>query len=414
MRPSLVALAAGLMLLSFSAAAPAEEPDFDKWLKDFRTEARAAGIMDDVFTSATAGVVVNERVFQLNEDQPEFSRSVWDYLDSAVSAERVAKGRDNFATYRSLLSSIEADYGVDAEVIVAIWGLESSYGSILGSHDVLGALATLGWRGRRTSYGREQLIAALRILQNGYATRSQLKGSWAGAMGHTQFIPTTYLAYAVDADSDGFRDVWNDLPDVFASTANYLRASKYSKSGGWGVEVKLPADFDFELSDGDTKRAIAEWSAAGVVGARGDLIGLFDPNKRGRIILPAGARGPAFLTFENFDAILKYNRSTSYALAVSMLSDRIAGRNAPLLAEWPRGDRALSLAERLLLQEQLAAKGFSPGAIDGVIGAGTRRALRDWQRSVGMPADGYASAEALTRLSDAGEPRSSNNGSDAN
>ncbi len=402
--------------LALMCAAPlpaiADEPGFREWLKEFRSDARAAGISDAVYTAAFANVVVNERVIQLNDDQPEFSRAVWDYLASAVSADRIEKGRLNLATHRELLTSIEVQYGVDAEVLVAIWGLESSYGSIMGSHDVLGALATLGWRGRRTAYGREQLIAALRIVQNGYAERSQLRGSWAGAMGHTQFIPTTYLAYAVDANGDGRRDVWGELSDVFASTANYLRASKYVKDSGWGVEVRLPLDFDYELSDADVSRAVAEWSAAGVTTTRGDLVDAFDPNKRGRIILPAGAKGPAFLTFENFDAILKYNRSTSYALAVAMLSDRIAGRSADLVVDWPRSDRPLSLTERRLLQEKLADNGFQPGPVDGVIGAGTRRALRAWQRSVGLPADGYASADMLMRLTDA-RPIESERGPDA-
>jgi membrane-bound lytic murein transglycosylase B len=268
----------------------------------------------------------------------------------------------------------------------------------MGDHDVIGALATLGWKGRRTGYGREQLIGALKILQNGYATRAQLRGSWAGAMGQTQFIPTTYLVYAVDHGGDGQRNIWTDLDDVFASTANYLRASDYRHGAPWGFEVTLPAGFDYALADVDVTKAAIEWAGAGVAVVNHNLGNGIDPNTRGRIFLPAGAKGPAFIVFENFEAILKYNRSTSYALAVGLLADHLAGREKPIRAPWPRTDRALSLDERKALQQALKDKGFDPGPIDGVIGAGTKRALKSWQKSAGVPADGYASLDTLTRL----------------
>lgn len=385
----------------FAASAPAyaDEPSFHDWLKGFRAEAAAAGVRPDVIEMAFDGVEMNQRVFELNDNQPEFSRSVWDYLDSAVSERRIADGRARVAENKALLDRIEAEYGVDQEIVAAIWGLESSYGKLMGDHDVIGALATLGWKGRRTGYGREQLIGALKILQNGYATREQLKGSWAGAMGQTQFIPTTYLRYAVDHGGDGQRNIWTDLDDVFASTANYLAASNFDHGARWGVEITLPAGFDYALADADTRKAVIEWAGAGVAAKRLNLATDIDPNTRGRIFLPAGANGPAFLVFENFEAILKYNRSTSYALAVSLLSDQLAGRNEPVIAEWPRADRALTLAERMALQQALKDKGFDPGPIDGVIGAGTKKALKAWQQSQGLPVDGYASLETLTRLS---------------
>lgn len=393
------ALAAILSLAAaFQGPARADEPDFDEWLKGFRAEAAAAGVRPDVVDMAFEGVTLNQRVFELNDNQPEFSRSVWDYLDGAVSERRILDGRARIAENKALLDRIEAEFGVDQEIIAAIWGLESSYGKIMGDHDVIGALATLGWKGRRTGYGREQLIGALKILQNGYATRDQLKGSWAGAMGQTQFIPTTYLVYAVDHGGDGKRNIWSDLDDVFASTANYLAASKYAHGARWGVEVALPEGFDYALADADIRRAAIEWAGAGVSGRHINLASDIDPNTRGRIFLPAGAKGPAFLVFENFEAILKYNRSTSYALAVGLLSDQLAGRNAPIVAEWPRGDRALSLAERMALQQALKDRGFDPGPVDGVIGAGTKRALKAWQKSEGLPEDGYASLDTLTRL----------------
>ncbi len=390
-----------ILALAASAAvqnAHAEEPGFDEWLKGFRSEAAAAGVRSDVINLAFDGVELNQRVFELNDNQPEFSRSVWDYLDSAISERRVADGRAGVATNKVLLDRVEAEFGVDQEIIAAIWGLESSYGKIMGDHDVFGALATLGWKGRRTAYGREQLIGALKILQNGYAGRDQLRGSWAGAMGQTQFIPTTYLRYAVDHGGDGKRNIWTDLDDVFASTANYLSASKYIHGARWGIEVSLPTGFDYSLADADVRKAIIEWAGAGVNARRGDLTRDFDPNARGRVFLPAGAKGPAFLVFENFEAILKYNRSTSYALAVGLLSDRIAGRDEPIIAEWPRTDRALSLDERKALQQALKDKGFDPGPVDGVIGAGTKRALKAWQKSQGLAEDGYASIDTLSRL----------------
>lgn len=386
-------------LLAAASPARADEPSFHDWLKGFRAEAAAAGVRPDVIDLAFDGVEINQRVFELNDNQPEFSRSVWDYLDGAVSERRVADGRARVAENKTLLDRIEAEYGVDQEIVAAIWGLESSYGKLMGDHDVIAALATLGWKGRRIAYGREQLIGALKILQNGYATRQQLIGSWAGAMGQTQFIPTTYLRYAVDHGGDGQRNIWSDLDDVFASTANYLAASNYDHNARWGVEVALPAGFDYRLADADVKKAVVEWAGAGVAARRLNLAADIDPNTRGRIFLPAGAKGPAFLVFENFEAVLKYNRSTSYALAVGLLSDRLAGRDEPVIAEWPRADRALTLAERMALQQALKDKGFDPGPIDGVIGAGTKKALKAWQQSAGLPVDGYASLETLTKLS---------------
>ncbi len=392
-------LFAGLAsLCAAGSAANAQSNDFASWLDSFRAEASAAGISETVLDEAFANVTVNERVFELNDNQPEFSRAIWDYLDTAVSDGKIGDGRAALAENRIVLSLIEEAYGVDAETIVAIWGLESAYGNILGNYDTIQALATLGFEGRRTAYGRAQLIGALKIIQNGYADRDQLKGSWAGAMGHTQFIPTTYLAYAIDHDGDGRRNIWSDLGDVFASTANYLSVSGYRADEGWGLEVRLPGGFDYALADASIRKPIVEWASLGVEGVRGDLLAKFDPNLRARLIVPAGARGPAFLVFENFEAVLKYNRSTAYALAVSMLSDEVAGRTGRAVTLWPREDRSLSLDERKALQRALADLGYNPGPVDGIVGAGTRAALRKWQKNTGRPADGYASATALEAL----------------
>lgn len=393
----------GLAALALAAIAAqpvlADDPGFEDWLKGFRSEAAAAGIRREIIDLALDGVIMNRRVFELNDNQPEFARSVWDYLDGAVSTKRIADGRAKIAENLALLDRVEAEFGVDREIIAAIWGLESSYGAVMGDYDVFSALATLAWKGRRTAYGREQLIGALKILQNGYADRAQLRGSWAGAMGQTQFIPTTYLVYAVDHGGDGKRNIWTDLDDVFASTANYLRASGYRANTPWGFEVTLPSGFDYALADFDVTKAVIEWAGAGISGVHVNLAADIDPNAHGRILLPAGAKGPAFLVFDNFEAILKYNRSTSYGLAVGLLADHFANRQKPIAAAWPRADRALTLEERKALQQALKDKGFDPGPIDGVIGAGTKRALKAWQQSTGQPADGYASLDTLTRLS---------------
>ena len=375
-----------------------EDAQFRAWLKSFRADALAQGVGATTLDASFPTIRLIPRVFERDDNQPEFAQSVWTYLDSAVSDKRVADGRENFAANRAMLDAVEEDYGVDGAIIVAIWGLESSYGAIMGDNDSLSALASLAWKSRRAEFFREQLIGALKIIENGYAARDELRGSWAGAMGQTQFIPTTYLAYAIDRDQDGRRDIWSDLGDVFASTANYLSRSRYRAGEPWGTEVRLPADFDYAQADGGVTKAVAEWTAAGVSGARGSLVETYDPNLRGQLIIPAGARGPAFMVFDNFEAILRYNRSTSYALAVGLLADRIDGGDAPLVQNWPREDRALSLSERKRLQESLKQKGFDPGPVDGVIGAGTKRALRDWQKSEGLPADGYASASVLLRL----------------
>ena len=378
---------------------PAEAEDFDSWKNSFRHQAIAAGITPETYDREMASVNPIERVLELNANQPEFSQSIWTYLDSAVSGTRVSGGLNNYSANRDLIGLIEASYGVDAEIIVAIWGLESSYGAIQGNYDTLSALATLAHEGRRTSFGRTQLISALKIIDKNYATRTQLKGSWAGAMGQTQFIPTTYVDYAIDHDNDGHRDLWANLGDVFASTANYLSRSGYRANEPWGFEVTLPADFDYSTAGKNNRRILAEWVSAGITRANNaPLTDNMDLNARSAIIVPAGANGPAFIVFDNFKAILRYNNSTSYALGIGLLSDQVAGRGQPLSTPWPRNDRALSLTERKALQQALLDKGYNPGPVDGIIGAGTRTALRQWQMDNGMPADGYASATVLTKM----------------
>ncbi len=373
--------------------------EFNAWKESFRARALSQGISPETYDREMADVEQVPRVLELNDKQPEFVKGVWAYLDTAVSERRISDGLNSHAANEALLDRIEAIYGVDKEVIVSIWGLESSYGSIMGDYDVLSSLATLGYTGRRASFGRSQLIGALRIIDKEYAERVQLKGSWAGAMGQTQFIPTTYLAHAVDHDGDGRRDLWSNLGDVFASTANYLSRSGYMANEPWGFEVDLPEGFNYAHADRAFRKPVAEWAAAGLTRANGTaLIEDIDVNAAGYVIVPAGAHGPAFLVFSNFRAIMKYNNSTSYALGIGLLSDHIAGRAQPLVGEWPREDRPLSLDERKTLQTALSERGYDPGPVDGIIGAGTRKALRKWQTDHGLPADGYASATLLTLL----------------
>ncbi|MEM1380156.1 MAG: lytic murein transglycosylase [Pseudomonadota bacterium] len=387
----------------FLTVAGFAEPDpqaFEAFKASFRAEALDAGIHADIYDHEMETVSLLPVVFERDSNQPEFVRPIWDYLDSAVSDTRVANGRKGFAKQQRALMMASEAYGVDAGVIAAIWGLESAYGKILGTNDILSALASLGFEGRRTSFGRSQLIAALTILQEGYATRAQLKGSWAGAMGQTQFIPTTYLAYAVDQNNDGRRDLWADQEDVFASTANYLDQSGWRTGQPWGVEVTLPEGFDYAVADG-RKMSVVEWIKRGVRGANGVLSDSVDVDLQAKLLIPAGANGPKFLTFKNFDVIKRYNNATSYALGVALLSDRIKGSDTSVIQSWPRDDRPLTRSERERLQQALAAKGFSVGAIDGVIGPNTRRALRAWQKSNGLPADGYPSAIVLAKLLEA-------------
>ncbi|MEO1309894.1 MAG: lytic murein transglycosylase [Pseudomonadota bacterium] len=381
-------------------AAAAEAPQsFEDWLAGFRAKARADGISAATVEAALTGLEPDPGVLKSNDYQPEFTRTLWDYLEIAVSDQRVANGRAKLAEHRAALEAVERDYGVDAEVIVAIWGLETSYGEIMGTKDIFRSLATLGHEGRRTKFGRQQLMGALTIVDKGYARRDEMQGSWAGAMGHTQFIPTTYLAYAVDRNGDGRRDIWTTLPDVFASTANYLAKSGYEKDAPWGYEVTLPDGFDYALTSRSVKKPVIEWYAAGVSRPDGAPVTQgVDANAAASILTPAGARGPAFLVLQNHRAIFAYNPATAYAMGIGLLSDAIAGRDISLAQGWPLEDKALSLSQRKALQEALNARGFNVGAVDGIIGARTVEAIRNWQRSIGATADGYASVALLEKL----------------
>ena len=367
---------------------------FGRWVADFRAGAKATGITEATLAAAFDGVQYLPRVVELDRAQPEFTRTVWDYLDSAVSPTRVARGQDMLQQMRAPADAAAARYGVPPGVLVAIWGIESNFGDHTGSLPTIDALATLGFDGRRESWARGQLLAALKILQSGDITRAGMLGSWAGAMGQTQLLPSNFLAYAVDADGDGRRNIWSSVADAMASTANFLARAGWRAGEAWGVEVRLPPGFEVSRADPQVRQASASWATDGVKAVDGSALPDFAEST---IVLPAGARGPAFLAGPNFRAILRYNNAVSYALAVGLLAQRITG-GPGVQAAWPRDLQALSRSQLLALQSALAARGFDNGTPDGVMGPATRDALRRYQRSVGLPADGFPTAELLQRL----------------
>ncbi|MCP1626676.1 lytic murein transglycosylase [Pseudomonas nitroreducens] len=402
-------LVAALSLASFGLLTSCTEPppkgaavehaqptqSFAQWRDGFRAQALAAGINAQTFDTAFEGIEPDDSVVTADRSQPEFSRPVWQYLESAVSPARVRNGQDRLLQNVEVLQRIDSAYGVDREAVVAIWGMESNFGQQMGSKNVIRSLATLAYEGRRPDFGRDQLIAALQILQHGDVPASNMIGSWAGAMGQTQFIPTTYNQYAVDFDGDGRRDIWGSSPDALASTANYLKTSGWQRGQTWGFEVRLPQGFDYALAEMSIRKPMAEWLRLGVRPASGTLPS--DPQASVSLVLPAGYRGPAFLVTDNFRAILKYNNSTSYALAVGLLADSFKG-GGQLAGRWPVEDAPLSRSERIELQQLLTDRGLAPGTVDGIIGANTRKAIRAFQQSTGQPADGYPTAPLLLQL----------------
>ncbi|MEO1537871.1 MAG: lytic murein transglycosylase [Pseudomonadota bacterium] len=368
---------------------------FQRWIDGFRGRARAAGIRDSVFNASFQGVRYNTEIIQRDRNQSEFTKQIWEYLDSAASETRIRNGRAALKDHRRVLSEIEARYGVEAEVVTAVWGLESAYGSFRGSEPVIEALATLAYDGRRGRFFESQLIAALKIIQAGDVPPRGMTGSWAGAMGHTQFIPTSYLAYAVDFRGDGKRDIWSDDPtDALASTAAYLKRFGWTKGQPWGVEVVLPRGFDYGQTGDRIKKSPGQWAAMGVRDTRGARV----PNHgRASILLPAGSQGAAFMIFDNFHVIERYNAADAYVIGVGHLSDRIRG-DGPIRANWPRDDRNLRFAEKKEMQQLLTKRGFNTQGVDGIIGPNTVQAIRRFQSTQGLVPDGYASYDILRRL----------------
>lgn len=390
-----------LVLASLSgypaSAAAASPSDFDQWLALFRAEALASGIGEETIAGALENLTPDPRVLDSNAEQPEFNRPIWKYLDSALVPVRIQEGRKRLDINGTLFDQIELAYGVDRHVIAAIWAMETNFGRFMGKFNVVRSLATLGHTGRRADYGRRQLMAALRIIERGDVAAAQMVGSWAGGMGQTQFVPTSYLAYAVDHDRDGRRDLWHSLPDVLASTAHYLVLAGWQKGQLWGQEVRLPADFDYGLANPENSKTVSEWRDLGI---QSTDTSPFDPqtlNIQSVLALPAGHQGPAFLLFDNFRAILRYNNSTSYALAVSKIGDALRGQPG-IIQAWPRGNRPLASSERREIQERLNTLGYAIEIVDGIIGAKTRAAVRAFQHDHGLAADGYPTYTILEKL----------------
>ena len=372
------------------------DASFAKEVAALRVEALNSGISEKTFDLAFKGRVADLSVIEDLENQPEHVRAVWDYIDRAASEVRISEGQSKLDELVKTLTRIEDKFGVDRNVVVAIWGLESAYGRSMGSKNVIGSLATLAFSGgRRAAFGRAQLLAALSILESGDIAIDEFTGSWAGAMGHTQFIPTTYLAHAVDFDGDGKRNIWTSVDDALASTANYLRVSGWRADAIWGCEVELPPGFDFSVSGYGVKSSVKEWFMLGLRPVAGAALPAIDIDAS--VILPTGANGPAFLVTDNFRAILRYNNATAYALGIAHLSDRLQNK-APIQKKWPFDEPPLARSEREELQKLLDDVGFSSGGVDGIIGAQTRRAVRDFQRSVKLPVDGYPSTKLLDLL----------------
>ena len=373
---------------------------FDRWVQEFWPTARSAGISRDVYDAAFRGVTPDPDVLEKARYQPEFVRPIWDYVTTRVGERRIENGLEMLIEHRSLLDRIEAAYGVDRHILVAIWGLESSYGQVLDDPNivksVIRSLATLAYADRRRSrFGRQQLVAALKILQRGDISLANMTGSWAGAMGHTQFIPTTYEAYAVDFEGDGRRDIWTTPVDALASAANYLKRSGWVSGKTWGYEVALPRTFNYRLAEDGESRLISQWMSLGVVRASGAAFPR--PGDKAVLIAPAGASGPAFLMLRNHYIIKRYNNSTAYSLAVGHLADRLRG-GGPFLQPWPADERPLTSEESAELQRYLAALGYYDGAIDGKIGPLSRAAIRAYQARVGLVADGFAGLQLLETL----------------
>lgn len=381
--------------LAYEPGVRGTESGLQAWLAEFRSRALTAGLAATDLEQALASITFLPEVVDKDRRQDEFTRAIWDYMDRAVSDDRIALGRKALKKHAALLDQIEKTYGVDPAYVVAIWGLESSYGAVRGDIPTLSALATLAYDGRRGAYFEGELLQTLRMLQSGDATLSDLKGSWAGAMGHTQFMPTSFWTIAVDFDGDGRRNLWSEDPsDALASTAAYLQKSRWKAGEDWGFEVVVPEGFDWELAGDRTQKPMAFWMSKGITRADG---GAVPADRWSSLLLPAGYRGPALMVFDNFGAVETYNLADAYVIAVCHLADRLRG-GGPFQHPWPRDLRVLSLAERMELQQRLTVAGFSTAGVDGRIGPRTLNAIKAYQRAQGRVADGFASTELLDLL----------------
>lgn len=373
--------------------------NFRDWLAAVRAEAVAQGIRTQTVEAALKSVQINDKVLALDNQQPEFTRTVWHYLDTAISERRVRIGQERQGTHQVLLRNIKNKYGVDSEVLIAFWGIETDFGQYMGGFSVIESLVTLAYAGRRPDMFRSELLAALRILDSGVITRARMEGSWAGAMGQTQFMPSVYLQHAVDFNGDGRRDIWHNISDILASTAHFVAESGWQRGQRWGLEVRVPGDFAWSEAELTVRKTVAEWQALGVRGVGGRaLTEVMPADASAALLVLAGHSGPVFLVGENFRTIMRYNPSASYALAVALLADRIAGHSSGVVVDWPRHEQPLSRVEIMDLQERLQRRGYLASPPDGRIGPETRNALRRYQVSRNLIADGFASKAILQSL----------------
>jgi membrane-bound lytic murein transglycosylase B len=370
--------------------------NFATCLQGLWPEAARRGVSRQTFEAQTSGLVPDLKIMDLLDAQPEFTRAVWDYLDMLVNEPRVQKGREILAKYRPTFDAVEKAYGVDRHIIVAIWGVESNYGTAIGDRSVVRSTATLACIGRRQNYFRDEFLDTLEILQRGDVLPEHLKGSWAGAFGPTQFMPSAFQRYAVDFDGDGRRDVVDSVPDIIASTANNLKMDGWVPGQAWGYEVTVPQGFNYLLAGQARQLPMREWQGLGVHRVNGAPFPR--PTDRANLLAPAGARGPSFLMLQNFHVIMKYNPAEAYALAIGHLADRLRGEG-PLVQPWPRDERVLTLAERYELQQLLVSRGFDVGGDpDGQLGPKSRVAIMHFQVASGLIPDGFASSALLDRL----------------
>jgi len=369
--------------------------NFRNCLAELWPLAERRGVSRAVYEANVAGLTPDLRIMDLMDAQPEFTKSFWDYLDILVNDARIANGRAILAQHRASFDAMEKAYGVDRHVVAAIWGVESNYGTQIGDRSVLRSTATLACIGRRQDFFREEFLSALEILARGDVRADHLIGSWAGAFGPTQFMPTSFKKYAVDFDGDGRRDVVDSVPDLVASTANNLKKDGWVTGQTWGYEVVVPQGFNFLLADRSKMMTMREWERAGVHRPGGKAFPR--PDDKAYLLVPTGAQGPAFLMLQNFRVIMKYNPAEAYAMAIGHLADRLRG-GEPFAQAWPRHERVLTRAERYELQQHLAQRGYDVGEPDGRLGGKTRNALRQYQSSVGQVPDGFASGAVLDRL----------------
>ena len=386
------------LAVTLAAAPPAgavQGAAFGQCVAGLRSLAAEQGYPPETLDAAFADIRQSQRVLRLDRQQPEFFFTFWDYIERTVTNHRVERGRRLLERHHDILQNVYRDFGVRPEYLLAFWGLETNYGNVLGGFSVLNALATLACDERRGEFFTKEFFSALKIVEAENIPVKKLRGSWAGAMGHTQFLPSVFLEHALDFDADGRRDIYGSLPDVFASSANYLRAIGWQPGERWGREVIAPKNFDWSLANPQIKKPISEWNTLGIKTAFGDALPAVDIE--GSVIAPAGFRGPAFLVYGNFDVAMRWNRSTSYALAVGILADRITG-SAGLVTKKPRGFRPLTRDDVVEIQTTLNDLGYDSGEPDGVVGRQTRSAAREFQLQAGLVADGFPDKNLLYYL----------------